>query len=166
MESELTLSIDGRLADASRLSVPAGGEAGVRFDLGTLEDSVLTVEWQRPDHLLLDNRAYAVVGTPGRARVLFVTPGNEPLELALTTEEATRLADVTVVRPEHLATAEYGEGAAAGAFDLVIYDRCVPRALPEANTLFIGRVPPSDLWITGTRGRRSRLSSIPTALIR
>lgn len=147
--SELTLSIDGRLADASRLAVPAGGESGVRFDLDTLAEGVLTLEWQRPDDLLLDNRAYAVVGTPTRARVLFVTPGNEPLELALTTSEAKRLADVTVVTPEHLVEAEYRERAAAGAYDLVIYDRCVPAAMPEANTLFIGRVPPTALWSQG-----------------
>ena len=33
--------------------------------------------------------------------------------------------------------------ATAGTFDLVIFDRCAPKSMPDANTFFLGAVPPS-----------------------
>ena len=35
---------------------------------------------------------------------------------------------------------------AAGGFDLVIYEQCVPEKMPQANTLFIGTTPPLPDW--------------------
>jgi hypothetical protein len=146
---ELTLSIDGELADASQLRIAAQGEAGVQFELGSLQQGVLQISWQRPDHLALDNVAYAVAGVPRRARVLLVTAGNEALVSAATTAEAQATAEVTVQGTEYLATQEYRDAAAAAAWDFVIYDRCVPPAMPEANTWFVGQVPPLTGWSRG-----------------
>jgi hypothetical protein len=75
-----------------------------------------------------------------------VTPGDVPLELALGTERAKRLANVTIVPPATLDSAEYRRDADGGAYDLVIYDQCAPQQLPRANTLFIGRLPPGNAW--------------------
>ncbi len=36
--------------------------------------------------------------------------------------------------------------AAVGAYDLIIYDRCQPPAMPQSNTLFIGVLPPDERW--------------------
>jgi hypothetical protein len=77
--------------------------------------------------------------------VLLVTPGNESLELALSTPRAGELAEVSKAKPDILETKEHQRAAASGAFDLVIYDRCKPQELPRANTLFIGEAPPSPL---------------------
>jgi len=67
------------------------------------------------------------------------------------TDEARELADVTVVAPADLETKKHQDQAAAGYWDLIIYDRCVPKTIPQANTLFIGRVPPVAGWSQGPK---------------
>ncbi len=37
--------------------------------------------------------------------------------------------------------------------DLVVYDRCIPKTMPQANTLFIGRLLPAGNWKGADRGR-------------
>jgi hypothetical protein len=81
--------------------------------------------------------------------VLFVTPRNDAFEFAATTEEAEKFAEVTVVSPDESETRDYLELAAARAYDLIIYDQFVPKEMPQANTLFIGNVPPVEGWSQG-----------------
>ena len=33
-----------------------------------------------------------------------------------------------------------------GAYDLIVYDRCRPKQMPQANTFFIGTLPPAGGW--------------------
>ena len=148
---EYELSLDGDLIDASNVSVPAGAAAGVNFDLQDLAEGQLQLQLQHDDHLQLDNTAYAVMNTPRRANVLLVTPKNAALSLAMSTEQARRVADVESATPDILATKEYQTSALAGAYDLIIYDQCVPLELPQANTLTIGNLPPSEDWSAGER---------------
>src|SRR4029078_4927554 len=37
-----------------------------------------------------------------------------------------------------------------GAYDLIIYDQCVPASMPRANTLFFGHLPPGPVWRGGS----------------
>jgi hypothetical protein len=71
------------------------------------------------------------------------------LDVALRTEKALKLADVKIVLPDVLDSADYKHDAETGAFALVIYDQCTPAQLPRANTLFIGRIPPGPVWRGG-----------------
>jgi hypothetical protein len=98
------------------------------------------------DDLAVDDEAWAVVNRPREAEVLLVTTGNEPLEFALGTGLAARYADLAVAVPEYLGKQEYRRKARVGAYDLVIYDRCAPKEMPQANTLFIGSLPPVEGW--------------------
>ena len=99
------------------------------------------------DQLAVDDEAYATVNPPRRAKVLLVTPGNQPLQWGLETEAALEIAELTVEPPEFLNEEKtYKRQAAAGAYDLVIYDRCRPESMPQANTLFIGSLPPLPRW--------------------
>jgi hypothetical protein len=54
-----------------------------------------------------------------------------------------------VQNPEYLKTPAYTAAAGSGAIDLIIYDRHLPVAMPEANTFFIGNVPPAAGWSRG-----------------
>jgi hypothetical protein len=74
-----------------------------------------------------------------------------PLEVALGTERAKRLAYFEFVSPATLKSAEYRREAAAGAYDLIIYDQCAPQELPRANALFVGKLPPGVAWRGGER---------------
>src|SRR6185503_17173267 len=89
---------------------------------------------------------YAAFNAPRKARVLLVTPHNDDLKLAIETEESVKFAEVSVAEPAILETKAHLDEAAAGLYDLIIYDQCVPKTMPQANTLFIGRLPPIPTW--------------------
>jgi hypothetical protein len=82
---------------------------------------------------------------------LLVTPGNEALQFALSTDEARKVAELSLMDPAEMETREYRDLTAAAAYDLVIYDQCVPVEMPEANTLFVGAAPPREDWSLGPR---------------
>jgi hypothetical protein len=144
---ELWRTADGPAGPATEmvnsLQVPLAAEEskGVAMDVGEIDSGVVELRAGTQDPLPLDDRAWAVVNPPRRAKVLVVTPGSEPLHFALGTRSSSELADVTFDDPAYLATEAYNQAADAGRFDLVIYDRCRPKRMPQANTLAIG--PPA-----------------------
>ena len=142
----MELRMDGQVINADRFELGPEETRGVTFDLGAFESGVLQLAANTADDLALDDVAWTVVNPPRRAKVLLVTPGVEPLELALATSAALELAEVTVESPLALDKNPYRQQAAAGAYDLIVYDRCRPQQMPQANTLFIGALPPSDDW--------------------
>ena len=148
MEVEATLFLNNTLLDAQKIAVPARGErglpgaSGAKFEMNEIESGILKLTIDSKDHLPLDNTAYAVVNLPRPAKVLLVTPGNDALELALRTDEAQKVADVSFAEPKLLETKAYEDQAAEGAYDLIIYDACAPKQMPNCNTLFIGQLPP------------------------
>lgn len=157
--TEVSLYLDDALLDAKSISISprdpsnsAPGSTGVDFSLGEIESGVLKLEINAKDNLLLDNRAFAVVNQPKQAKVLLVTPGNDPLELALATDEAQKIAVVSVLEPEKLTTQTAKDQLSNGTYDLVIFDQCAPTEMPASNTLFIGRLPPLPEWTSGVKG--------------
>ena len=144
------LYLEERLVDAAELEVPAGDVAGTTFALVDEAEGELRAKLDIPtgfvDELQLDNEAYAVLENRRDARVLLVTPGNVTLESALSTERANRLAKVEKVSPEVLETPDYQSQSQSETYDLIIFDQCQPKTMPLANTLFVGRLPPTDQW--------------------
>jgi hypothetical protein len=134
------------LIDARETKIAAGESASDAFDLGSVDRGVLRLAITTPDPFMADNQAWAVINPSRRARVLLVTAGNEPLERALTVPSAQQWAEVTKEFPSVLKTPDYAKQAASGAFDLIIYDRCRPEQMPQANTWFIGALPPAPDW--------------------
>ena len=139
---EVSLYLDATLLDARELSLAKQSPAGVQFDFDAVDTGKLRLELQHTDHFDVDNVAYTALNTPQRARVLFCTPRNDALELAMSTDHILRIATTEQVTPAFLLEDEYVEQAASGAYDLVIYDQCRPTELPQANTLTIGQIPP------------------------
>ena len=109
-----------------------------------IESGVLKLQVDAKDQLAADNTAFAVVNMPRPAKVLAITPGTDALLLALKTDEAAKIANISFGEPGLLETKAYQDQAAEGAYDLIIYDQCVPKIMPSCNTLFIGRVPPGE----------------------
>jgi hypothetical protein len=56
---------------------------------------------------------------------------------------------VTTEKPSALTGEPYQKESAGAAFDLIIYDRCAPAKMPQANTWFIDAVPPQAGWSAG-----------------
>jgi hypothetical protein len=146
VEVSLELRLEGQLINADRFELAPGETRGVTFDLGTFDSGVLELRANTGDDLAVDDVAWTVVNPPRRAKVLLVTPGVEPLELALSTSAALELADVTVESPLFLEKEAYRQQAAMGVYDLIVYDRCRPQQMPQSNTLFIGELPPAGNW--------------------
>ena len=135
----------GQSAESAGVEESPGRQAIV-FDPVDADAGVLSLKIATTDDLALDNEAWAVINPPRRAKVLLVTPGNEPLEIALGTSTARQLAELTVESPGFLDKESYQQQAAVGGYDLVIYDRCQPKTMPQANTLFLGAMPPLRSW--------------------
>jgi len=136
------LLLNGRVVDSDLVQIPAGETHRVAFDLTVVDTGVLQLRIATRDDLACDDVAWAVVNPPRRSKVLVVTPDNEALEIAFGTEAVRELADVTFESPEFLDQEEYQQLAAAGAYDLVVFDRAKPQVMPQANTLFMGALPP------------------------
>jgi hypothetical protein len=159
---EVAFHLNNEPIDFAQVKVPAEGTAGVEFERGELESAELKLVMNHKDHLALDNTAYVAVNNPRRAKVLVITPRNDALELVLNTTESRKVADVTFQTPDVLPPKESGAGltetqqqyqtaALSGAYDLIVYDQCAPAVMPQANTLFIGRIPPGEDWKAGPK---------------
>ena len=152
-EVALELWLDGEMIDAARFQIPPGESQGFQRDLGPVQAGRLRLAITKAeflhedggrcdDQLAVDNEAWAAVRKNRPANLLLVTPGCEAIRLALTTELAGQLANVTIESPEVLdKDGDYARQAASGAFDLIYLDRCRPREMPHANTFFVGMPP-------------------------
>ena len=143
--------IDARQTEIPGLDPEEPGKnfATVAFTLDDIERGVLRLTHDHVDALAVDNAAWAVVNVPRRARLLFVSSGNVAMERALRTRKAEELAEIDFGAPSIVATEDYLGKADSGFWDLIIYDRCVPKGMPQANTLFIGQFPPDKRWEPG-----------------
>ncbi|MBX7165192.1 MAG: BatA and WFA domain-containing protein [Pirellulales bacterium] len=144
VEVAVELLHNGNLIDADRVSLAAGGAAGVDFELGTIEPGILELRADVSDTLALDDRAWTPINPPQQVKIVLVSSGNAPLRAALATGTLQELAQVVQVDPKELSTPSFAESIADAR--LVIFDRCRPEALPPCNTLFVGELPPGDLW--------------------
>ncbi len=145
----LELFIDDVSVDLVEQTIDAGQEKGWHFELPDLDEAMLKLVMQHDDCLPLDNVAYAAINRPRPAQVLLVTPGDETLRVALQTQQITDIAEVAFADPAVLADATHQSHVATGAYDLIIYDRCQPQSMPQANTLFLDALPPGDTWQRG-----------------
>ncbi len=148
-EFTASLNLDDQLIDAAQVSLPAGEEQGVSFQLNSVSQGRLTLELDWKDDFAVDNRAFAGLDPPRQLEVVLVTAGSFPLESALATPPVQALATIRTIDPAELDTPESQQLAASGQIDLFVYDQCSPAKLPNANTLFIGALPPGDQWQAG-----------------
>jgi hypothetical protein len=168
------LELDGGLIDAKEVDVPQGETSGVVFPLEHAGAGKLTARLKyelntptKRDALEQDDVGFAPVNDARPGRVLVVTPGNVALQVALATPRSGKLANIEVKSPEVLKTEQYKRDAEIGTYDLVIYDQCAPAAMPRANTLFFGRLPPGRAWrgggedTSGTTGAKDAAAEKP-----
>ena len=141
-----SLSLNGNLVDASEVQLEADGESGATFQLKDVADGQLKIELEITDDFAVDNVAFAGLDPPRQLQVVLVTAGNTPLTTALATTQAQTVASVSTVTPEELESPDVKKMADSGKIDLFIFDRCAPKSMPQANTLFMGSVPPLEGW--------------------
>jgi hypothetical protein len=147
------LELNGSFLDAKQVEVPAGESSGAVFPLADATGKLtarLKYELNTPtkrDMLEQDDTAYAPLNDAKLGRVLLVTPANVPVQTSLATPRAGRLVtNVEIKSPDELTSDVYKREAEAGAYDLIVFDQCAPSTMPRANTIFIGRLPPTAEW--------------------
>lgn len=140
-----SLYLDNNLVDASSVSIDAGQEVGLRFELSGVDSGQLRLELDHQDPFMVDNVAYAAIRPNRQVSVLLVTAGNTALEKALQTTKLQQLASLKVESIGFLDSPEYAAASADAQYDLIIYDACTPKVMPSGNTLFLGGVPPEDI---------------------
>lgn len=139
----LSISADGTLLRAERLSVPAGETAHITLsdlppDVAVIRAALTPpLEGAPPDYLPLDDTAYAVYTPPFGGRILLVTEGNLFLEQVLAALPALQAFRAP---PGNLPTEPY---------DLVILDGWLPDELPDTNLLIINPPHSSALFAVG-----------------
>jgi hypothetical protein len=140
----------GTLIDAIALKVEAQSDQAFKFDLEDSGSAELEVRLDVKDSLPVDNRAFTVFGNARKAQVLLVTPGTRYLIDTLKTPTTEQLADLAQTTPQGYETDAYTRDVAAGRYDLVIFDGYRPKTNPEANTLYLGALPPGDKYAKST----------------
>jgi hypothetical protein len=177
VQFQIELYVDDQLADVQQASLAAEARGGVAFDLGEFNSGRLQAKLSQfaavdgsnfDDALAVDNQAWAVVEPSRRVKALVVTSGNHVLEQALSTDSVKKLADVTIEPPSRLTDEAIQKQAADGSWDLIVYDRCAPPVdddpkhpllkMPQADTLFIGELPPAanDRFTAGPLARMAQ----------
>jgi hypothetical protein len=153
-ETNAELFLDGESKDVKRIELLPGESRGLSFDLQLLHRAVLKLQLDVDDDLAVDNTAWTAVNAPRPARVLVVTPpapNDDPfLRSALSTDKAEEIAETTWETPDFLEGDDYRQAAETGGYDLIIFDRCAPELMPQANTWFIGSLPTNEGFPKGT----------------
>ncbi len=146
-----SLYLGDALLDAANVTIKSHEEAGVNFELKDTPEGIFKLEIDRKDELMVDNSAYAALRPVRQISLLLISPGNNSLETSLQTGAVTKLAEIAVENPTFMESSDYSKRIESGFYDLIIYDQCSPPKMPNANTLFIGSKPPSELWKMGER---------------
>jgi von Willebrand factor type A domain/Aerotolerance regulator N-terminal len=126
------------------------GEGLVAFDLSDIDDRSNVVLHaslvDNHDAFSLDDEAWLVLGVVRKGRVLIVGTPNKILHAFFDHPATQKVATVAYLDPADLKDEKkYRQPARAGAYDLVVFDRCAPATeddLPLANTFFIDALPP------------------------
>ena len=120
-------------------------QEGVEFNLELTTGATVKVELKENggDCLVADDVAQIVVPKPRSLKAVLVTAqGNWWLERFL---ESAPLKDPEVIAPAKYAELMKDPAAVAATYDVILFDRVTPEALPPSgNFMFFGAVPPQS----------------------
>ncbi len=159
LTTTVELYLDDAQVDAKEVTVKAHASEGVAFDQPNVHEGAFKVTISSGGDLASDDQAWVPISEPRHVKVLLVTPGDDALQLALEAN-ADELADITTVQPDFLESKDYQEQSNARKFDLVIFDQCQPKEMPQASTLFVGRLPPLPTWSGGEKSAAPQVIDI------
>lgn len=143
IETTASLYWNDELLDAQKIKLEPGREIGLQFEVDRVDSGSLKLQIDHPDPLPLDNVAFAAIRPNRQVNILLITNGNTALERALQTSRIAQMAQVSIETKSFLDSQDYAIAAADSKYDLIVFDRCAPKKMPEANTLFFGSVPPT-----------------------
>lgn len=137
VECRLELALDGQVVDVVPLRLAADGKWSQTFEKTSTDGGWLTATLDRPDALLADNFAWAILPRREFQPVALVTEGNLFLQAVFQASPLVRL----------LVAKELPAERPAGA--VTVFHRKVPAKLPPGPVLVIDPAGPCDLWEVG-----------------
>lgn len=140
VECRLEMELNGEILDVVPLKLNPGGEWSHTFEKAAADGGLLVAKLNRPDALLTDNQAWAILPKREVQPVTLVTEGNLFLEKVF---EANPLVKLTVQKP--------GAEVKTTAESVVIYHRTVPAKIPIGNVLVIDPNGSCDHWKLGEK---------------
>jgi Ca-activated chloride channel homolog len=140
----LSVEVDDALLNAERMTVPAGETGNLTLTDLPATAQIIRAELTSPveggvtDALSLDDAAFAVYAPPASGRVLLVSEGNLFIEQIFTALPNVQVFKIT---PGDLPEDE--------RYDLIVFDRWLPDALPDTNLLIIAPPESTSLFVVG-----------------
>ena len=134
------LRIDGNRVDLRGVDLPGNGSSVATFPYAGPPAARLSLHLSPADDFPVDDVAYSVIAPPEPARILHIGPANAPLTAALNTPSIQSIAKIESL-PITDVDRDLTPKSDGDRYDLVIFDRCLPKVMPPANTWMIGTVP-------------------------
>jgi len=134
VKTNVSLAIDGQLADASATTIEPGGAQSSVFKVRLDAERTAEVSVDAADDLAADNRAWAMLEPPGDVRVTIVGTANPFLVRALNAPGRFKVSQ----------SESEGQAAGEGAGVVYVYDGAAPSALGRAGYLIFDAVAPAE----------------------
>ncbi|MGH7826457.1 MAG: VWA domain-containing protein [Candidatus Binatia bacterium] len=152
VRAPLTLTLAGKTLTREPIEVEPDGRRVLIFPYEGPAEGLLEARLDVDDDFATDNRAYLALSESPPVHVLYVGPGNPFLN--------NLLRFFPGVRVTHAERWE-ADGAAAGPYDVVIFDRVPPPALARGNFILINTIAPNlPLAVNGKLERPRVLSPL------
>ncbi len=149
---DVSVEINGQLCDAKQgVSLATEESTSIILDLAPFIDTaklpaIVRVSISPNDDLMVDNEAHALLAPVDKVKMVVVSALPSILSKVLTTAKVLEAAEVEFHEPSWLDSTEYQQRVAARQFDVILYDQCAPKDLPNCNTIFFDSVPPANDW--------------------
>jgi Ca-activated chloride channel family protein len=134
------LSVDGRLFDARRLTLPPRSEEGLTITGLPLDARQVTAELSGGDALAVDDVAWAVRATSQPVQVLFLSPGNVFLERALGLLPRVEVWKAGSLEASNLLSFQPS---------MAVLDGLLPEILPPGDLLIVNPPRSTELFTVG-----------------
>lgn len=156
VETNLTLTVDGRVQRISRVELEAATDGptmrSFQFDLVAPGSAMINMSLDHEDLMLADNTVNLVLAPSRRLRVLLVTEGNAFLDRVIRSAGVRELVTMnpskfenqseTALRRGDWEELSRGGGTSGGGFDVIIFDSYSPKRVPPVSSLYFGCAPP------------------------
>jgi von Willebrand factor type A domain/Aerotolerance regulator N-terminal len=139
VECRLDIDLNDSPADVIPLSLAAGQTWSKAIEKTSVEGGHLVAKLDRPDALMVDNSAIAILPKRTEQRIVLVSEGNLFLRKVLEVNPLVKLEAIATI-PK---TFEPGV--------LYVFHKQVPETMPRGNSLVIDPAAGTDLWKLGEK---------------
>lgn len=140
VECRLEMDLNDKAVDVVPLKLAPGGKFNQVFEKTSTDGGRINARLNRPDALLADNQAWAILPKREVRPVALVTPGNLFLVKVFEANASVRLSVAREI-----------PSAPPASGTLTVFHRTIPEKLPPGPVMVIEPTGPCDLWQVGEK---------------